>query len=103
MPEMKSLKLTCSHEGWWIHFCVDYHKLNINKADTYPVSCIKDALDCLLIEVIFATLGFMSGYWQIHKREKDIEMTFTCPEGLFEFTQMPLGLKQCSRGLSISS
>lgn len=43
--------------------------------------------------VIFATLGFMSVYSHIHRREEDIKkLAFACPKGIFEFNQRALDL-----------
>lgn len=70
-----------------VHFCIDYHKLNENMKSNTSNAVFQGCIGLSPGVIIFATLDFMSGYWQIHKKEEDIEkMAFTCLEGLFEFT-----------------
>lgn len=89
------LRSLLSKRDGGVDFCVEYQKPNdVTNADMYPVPGIADCQVFLLRVSIFATLEFFFGYWQMHMREEDInKMAFTCPERLFEFTQMPFGLK----------
>lgn len=77
-----------------ICFFVNFQKLNkVTKVDTYPIPQTRDS-DCLLGAVLFATLVFMSRYWQIYMREEDITKTaFAYPGGLIELTWRPFSLK----------
>ena len=81
-------------DGSW-RFCVDYRKLNKHtKLDSYPLPNIQECLSKLLGAKFFAKFDLAAGYWQIAMHNGDIERTaFITPQGLFEFTVMPFGLK----------
>lgn len=83
------------------HLCVDYHKLNdVMKANMYEVARIENSLGWLFLVSKFATLDFMSWYWQINLREDGIvELAFACLEEVFELTQMPFRLNNTSATL----
>ncbi len=58
-----------------VHFCVDYHKLNVaTQKDAYPLPRIEDILDALR-GAKYCSIDFASGYWQIKVVAKDREKT----------------------------
>ena len=81
-------------EGWSLHFCINYCKLNsIACKDAYPIPRIDDILDTIAGSTRFTTLDLVSGYWEVEVLDKDREKTAFCTqEGIFEFKVMPFGL-----------
>ncbi len=77
-----------------IHFCVDYHKLNVaTHKDAYLLPRIDDILEGLRGAKYFCSIDVASGYWQIKVADKDREKTaFGSHLGLYEFLCMPFGL-----------
>ena len=75
-------------------FCIDYRRLNaVTKKDAYPVPHVKDALDSFHGAKYFATIGLLSGYWQIGMTEKAKQCSAFCTRrGLLQWTRMPFGL-----------
>ncbi|CAF4738552.1 unnamed protein product [Rotaria socialis] len=76
-------------------FCIDYRRLNsITQKDVYPLPRIDDVIERLNGSHIFSKLDLRSGYFQVplapHERAKT---AFTTPDGLWEFTRLPQGLK----------
>ncbi|XP_064292930.1 probable serine/threonine-protein kinase nek3 [Plodia interpunctella] len=64
------------------------------QGDTYPIPQITEILDQLGDSKYFSTLDLSSGFHQIQLNEADKSKTaFTIPEGHFQFTRMPFGLK----------
>ena len=86
--------LACKKDGSH-RFCVDYRSLNaVTKPNSYPLPRIDDLLDPLGHFEFFSTLDLAAGYWQIKMHPGSREKTvFATPQGLFEFTVMPFGLK----------
>lgn len=76
-------------------FCVDIRQLNkVTKFNSYPLPLIDDILALLGGSKYFTTLELKSGHWQVLVQEEDKEKTaFTCHRGLFEFNDMPFGLR----------
>ncbi|XP_045456466.1 uncharacterized protein LOC123666419 [Melitaea cinxia] len=74
---------------------IDYRRLNdITIGDSYPIPNISEILDQLGKCKYFSTLDLSSGFHQIKLAEADAPKTaFTVPQGHFEFTRMPFGLK----------
>jgi len=74
---------------------VDYHDVNaVTRTDIYPLPRLEEYLDSLADVKYFSTLDLKSGYWQIAMDPNSVEKTaFSCPEGHFQFTVMPFGLK----------
>ncbi|KAL0880701.1 hypothetical protein ABMA27_001917 [Loxostege sticticalis] len=87
-------KLDASNTQKW-RVVIDYRKLNdITIGDTYPIPQITEILDQLGSSSYFSTLDLASGFHQIQLNEADKPKTaFTVPEGHFQFTRMPFGLK----------
>ena len=75
-------------------FCVDYRKLNaVTKRDVYPLPRIDATLDLMGGSAYFTAFDLTAGFWQVGMKPEDAEKTaFVTPDGLYEFTAMPMGL-----------
>ena len=78
-----------------LRLCVDYRALNkLTIKDSFPLPLIEDCLDYLGNKKIFTTLDLESGYYHVNVESESQKYTaFVTPEGLYEFTKMPFGLK----------
>ena len=78
-----------------LNFCVNFRCLNAwMKKDSYPLSCIQEALESMAGSVHFSSMNFKSGFWQIKMApESQQYMAFTVGNlRFYEFTRMPFGL-----------
>ena len=75
--------------------CGDYRRLNlVTEADKYPLPHIHDFTSDLRGVKIFSQVILVHGYHQIPVREEHIpKMAVTTSFGLFEYLQVPFGLK----------
>ena len=75
--------------------CRDYRRLNrCTSGDAYPIPHIHDFVAGLSGCKIFSKRDLIKGYHQVPVRAEDVPKTaIATPFGLFEFTQMPFGLK----------
>ena len=49
-----------------LHFSVDFRCLNMwMKKDSYPLPCIQEALESMVVSAHFSSMDFKSGFWQI--------------------------------------
>jgi transposase InsO family protein len=87
-------KIDASGQRKW-RIVIDYRRLNdITIGDSYPIPNIAEILDQLGKSKYFSTLDLASGFHQIKMAEQDAPKTaFSVPQGHFEFTRMPFGLK----------
>lgn len=87
-------KIDASGQKKW-RIVIDYRNLNEKTiGDAYPLPHIEDILDQLGHAHYFTTLDLASGFHQIPMHPDDAQKTaFSTPEGHFEFTRMPFGLK----------
>ena len=87
-------KLDASGQQKW-RVVIDYRKLNdVTIGDTYPIPQISEILDQLGNSKYFSTLDLASGFHQIPLDPADAAKTaFNIPQGHYEFTRMPFGLK----------
>ena len=78
-----------------IRLTVDYKRLNsVTIPDRYPLPIINDVLNDLIEAVFMSKLDLESGYYQIGVEEASMKFTaFACEWGLFEWTRLPMGLK----------
>ncbi|CAF4565668.1 unnamed protein product, partial [Rotaria sp. Silwood2] len=76
-------------------FCVDYRRLNsITQKDVYPLPRIDDVIERLNGSHVFSKLDLCSGYFQVLLApEEHAKTAFTTPDGLWQFTRLPQGLK----------
>lgn len=77
---------------WWVN---NYRQLNKNTiADSHPLPQIYNILnDCAKGE-IWGTIDMTNSFFQTHMEPLDIPLTAVLtPFGLFEWTVMPMGLK----------
>jgi len=83
--------------GEW-RCCGDYRQLNaITTNDVYPLPLIKDVTTRLNRAKTFSKIDLESAYHQIPMNPEDIKKTaITTPFGLYEFKQMPFGLKNAA-------
>ena len=78
-----------------IRFCIDYRKLNrVTKMDAYPMPRTDQMLEKIAKAKFISTIDLTKGYWQIPLDDEAIpKSAFITPQGLFEFTMMPFGMK----------
>ncbi|CAF3599838.1 unnamed protein product [Rotaria socialis] len=76
-------------------FCIDYRRVNsITQKDVYPLPRIDDVIERLNGSQIFSKLDLRSGYFQVPLAPEEHSKTaFATPDGLWEFTRLPQGLK----------
>lgn len=76
-------------------FCIDYRKLNqITKFDAEPLPDMDQLFTKLSGKLNFSKIDLAKGFWQIPMKLEDKEKTaFTTPQGQFQWTTMPFGLK----------
>ena len=74
---------------------VDYRKLNdVTKFDAYRMPRTDRGLELLNGSTYFTTIDLASGFHQVRLDDESKELTaFMTPDGLFQFTIMPFGLK----------
>jgi hypothetical protein len=66
----------------------------ITQKDVYPLPRIDDVIERLNGSQIFSKLDLRSGYFQVPLAPDERSKTaFTTPDGLWEFTRLPQGLK----------
>ncbi|UYV64966.1 hypothetical protein LAZ67_3002583 [Cordylochernes scorpioides] len=76
-------------------FCLDYRKLNdIIQPDIHPFPLIDSVLDKLSRAKIFSSADIASAYWQVEiAPESRPLLTFVTPDGQYQWTRLPFGLK----------
>lgn len=81
-------------DGTW-RFIVDYRELNkISVPDNYPMPNIEEILAYLGGAKWFSVFDLAKGFYQMSMAREHIERTaFICHHGLFEFTRLPMGLR----------
>src|SRR5262245_26900939 len=87
--------IVAKKDGTW-RFAVDYRKVNQRAEDfLFLLPRISEILDCFGGATYFSTIDLARGYWQIAMHPDSIKYTaFMTPNGQYEFTVMPFGLKQ---------
>ena len=88
------LHMVKKKDGSW-RPCRDFCHLNLaTKPDKYPVPNLGDFLSQLEGCKVFSTLDWKNGYQQVPLEKLVVPKTaIISPFGLFEFLQMPFGLK----------
>jgi hypothetical protein len=74
---------------------IDYRGINeITETTNFPIPNTLDIFDRLSGSEFFTTLDLKSGYWQVAMEEQSRKYTaFSTPDGHYEFTKLPFGLK----------
>ena len=78
-----------------LRLCVDYRKVNaMTEADSHPLPRIDDIIDDIAHSKYVSTFDLVQGYHQVAltDRAKPIS-AFITPDGLFEYSVMPFGLR----------
>jgi hypothetical protein len=93
-PYSFPIKMVAKKDGTR-RLCIDYRKLNaVTVSEPWPIRNIQDIFDKLSGSKVFTTLDLKSGYWQVRMHDASIAMTaFSTPDGHYEFTRLPFGLK----------
>lgn len=99
-PWASPLHMAPKAGGGW-RPCGDYCQLNeATTPDQYPVPHIQDFSACLAGSSMFSKVDLIRGYHQVRVHPLDIPKTAEItPFGLFEFLQMPFGLKNAAQTL----
>ena len=79
-------------------FCIDYQKLNtVTVPDEFPIPRQSEILQSLSGAQVLSSLDALSGFTQLELDPDDVEKTaFRTHHGLFQFRQMPFGLRNGS-------
>ena len=75
--------------------CQDFRAINLkSKTDTYPIPRIDDCIDKIGHTKFVSKFDLLKGYWQVPLTERAKEISaFVTPDGLYQYTVMPFGLK----------
>ena len=86
--------------GGEIRMCVDYRILNsCTLNDLYPMPRVDEIIDTISPAKFITTLDLAKGYYQVPLAESSTCKTaFVTPQGKFEFTVLPFGLKNAPAG-----
>ncbi|XP_076067760.1 uncharacterized protein LOC143040567 [Oratosquilla oratoria] len=78
-----------------MRLCVDYRKVNaVTEPDSYPLPRIDDVIDDVGRAQWVTKLDLLQGYYQVRLSERSRAIsTFITPEGLYQFTVLPFGLR----------
>lgn len=78
-----------------LRMCVDYRKLNsVTSPDTYNMPRVEELIDNLSEANYITTLDLTKGYYQVPVQKcVQPKTAFVTPQGKFEFTKMPFGLR----------
>jgi hypothetical protein len=84
--------------GGKFRFVVDYRQLNkYVKEDTYPLPRVDEALSALHGATVFSSFDLVTAFWQVPLDAQSREYTaFRTPEGCYQYTRLPMGLKTAS-------
>lgn len=76
----------------WVN---DYRQLNMNTiTDCFPIPRVNEILADCATGFYFATIDMMNSFFQTRMQDEDIELTaVNTPWGLYEWTVMPMGIK----------
>ncbi|XP_076037679.1 uncharacterized protein LOC143023085 [Oratosquilla oratoria] len=78
-----------------MRLCIDYRKLNaVTEPDSYPLPRIDDVIDEVGRAQWVTKLDLLQGYYQVRLSERSRAISaFITPEGLYQFTVLPFGLR----------
>lgn len=93
-PYASPIVLVTKHDGK-IRFCSDYRAVNrIVVFNAEPMPDVEYILSKIGKAKYFSKIDLCKGYWQIPMAEEDkVKTAFTTPQGSFQWTVMPFGLK----------
>ena len=78
-----------------MRLCTDYRKLNaVTQADPYPLPRINDTMDAVANMKYLTKIDLLKGFYQVPlSREARRVSAFVTPDGLYEYTVMPFGMR----------
>lgn len=78
-----------------LRMCIDYRTLNKSTLrDNFPIPLIDTCVEFLEGKKIFSLIDLKHGFHQLKMNDDSIKYTsFVSPDGQFEFTRVPFGLK----------
>ncbi|XP_068234180.1 uncharacterized protein [Palaemon carinicauda] len=75
--------------------CTDFRRLNeVTVSDSYPLPRVDDLIDLVSKAVYVSKIDLLRGYYQVPLADNTKPLTaFTTPDGLYQYTVLPFGLK----------
>ena len=75
--------------------CTDYRRVNqVSRSDSYPLPTIQEILDDLGAATFLSKVDLLRGYYQVGLTHEARSISaFVTPDGLYQYTVMPFGLK----------
>uniref|UniRef100_A0AAV1U7Y1 Reverse transcriptase domain-containing protein n=1 Tax=Peronospora matthiolae TaxID=2874970 RepID=A0AAV1U7Y1_9STRA len=94
-PWASPIVVIIKKNGVDIRLCIDYRRVNqLTRLMVYPMPLISELLEDLDKALWYCSLDMASGFWVVEMTERaKLISAFVTPFGLFEWLQMPFGLK----------
>ena len=76
--------------------CNDYRKVNsVTKTDSFPEPRVDDCIDNIRHVKYVTKFDLLKGFWQIPLIDRAKELSaFITPDGLYQYKDMPFGIKK---------
>ena len=84
--------------------CNDYRKVNsVTKTDSFPEPRVDDSIDNIRHAKYVTKFDLSKGFWQIQLTDRAKEFSaFITPDGLYQYKDMPFGIKKNTSNFSTS-